>query len=198
MNLIAFLSLLLCGYSTAASSLQINWSTSRDLFDSENDLLSAGTAADGDGTLLQLGYYSNATLSNPFAGNWITLSTSSVGDTGLNWSGRFSTSTLFTEDEFTPPAAGTPLAIRFFDGTSVANSSFYNAASVTDGSWNWIQPTGQGAVLDLTITKGTSVFLSGLGNEFTTSIAIPEPSSILSTGLSVALVLCRRTRNRRC
>lgn len=186
-----------CGSLFAASSLQINWSTSRELFDLENDRLSVGTTADGDGTLLQLGYYSNATLSNPFSGNWITLAVSSMGDTGMNLPGRFSTSTTFTEGDFTPPAVGTPLAIRFFDGTSVANSSFYNVASATDGSWNWTQPTDQGAVLNLTITKADSVFLSGFIDQFTTSLAVPEPSSILSAGLSVALVLCRRTRVRR-
>lgn len=196
MNIIVLLaSLILCGHTFAASSIQINWSTSRDLLNSRISPLSAGTAANGDGALLQLGYYSDATISDPFAGSWITLAVSSIGDAGVNLPGMFSSSTLLTDGNFSAPAAGTPLAVRFFDNTSVANSSFFNAVSSTDGSWNWIQPTEQGPILNLTITKGTSVFLSGVLGDFQTTIPIPEPASVFFAGLSFTLTLCRRNRS---
>jgi hypothetical protein len=42
--------------------------------------LTGGTTADGNGTVLQLGYYDAATTANNFLGNWVPLS----GETSLN------------------------------------------------------------------------------------------------------------------
>lgn len=34
------------------------------------------------------------------------------------------------------PSVGTPLAIRFYDATSLAAANYFNCVSNTDGTWN--------------------------------------------------------------
>lgn len=181
---------------SVAATIQINWSTSRDLLDRFVTPLSAGTILNGDGTLLQLGFYTSATASDPFAGNWVVIAVSSIGDTDINQDGRFSTTSLLTEGSFTSPSLGTPLAIRYYNGSTVANSSFFNAASDISGGWNWVSPEILPPSLTLQINKDTSIFQSGIIGAFQTRIStsIPEPSTALSIFLFVGYLLCFRTR----
>lgn len=194
-SLIATFVLALC-QPLLAATIRINWSTDRTLVNVGTSPLNAGTAADGDGALLQLGYYSSATLSNPFAGNWVVIATSSVGDSGVNRAGRFSTTTTLTEGSFIAPAIGTPLSIRFYDGFTAGTSTYFNAVSDPAGAWNWSSPTEPGSVLNLDITKGTSVYQDGMLSAYKTSIrvGVPEPSITLSLMGSCALLALRRRR----
>jgi hypothetical protein len=67
-----------------AATVVINWSVSSNpsalLLDSNSSPLSAGSAATGDGTLVQLGYYDQAIITNPFRGNWVLLASFKVPD----------------------------------------------------------------------------------------------------------------------
>lgn len=176
----------------SAATIQVIWSTDRQLGNQNSSPLSSGSSIDGDGTLLQLGFYNGATTSNPFSGAWIVLTTASVGDTGINQAGWFSVTTTFVEGTFTQPAVGTPLAIRFYNGTTVGNSQFFNAASDTAGTWNWIAPGTPAPVLNLAITKGVSVFQSN-SDPYLTAIPVPEPTAyMLLMGCSGLWCLRRR------
>lgn len=170
-----------------AASIQINWSVDfgRELYNRFTTPLSAGTAINGDGTLIQLGFYTGATPSNPFLGSWVALATSSIGDTGVNEGGRFNVTTTLVEGNFNAPVLGTPLAIRYYDGFTAATSTFFNAVSDTTGPWNWVAPATMPPILDLKITKLTGVFQSGIFGAFQTAIStgVPEPA------LSALLVL---------
>ncbi len=177
-----FIALILLSFAqeVKAASIQINWSIDFDRRVSNrlSSPLSAGTALDGDGTLIQLGFYTGATPSNPFLGSWVELATSSIGDTGVNEAGRFNVSTTLIEGSFNAPVPGTPLAIRYYDGLTAATSTYFNAASDTTGPWNWVAPATQPPILDLKITKLTSVFQSGIFGAFQTTIStgVPEPT----------------------
>ncbi len=194
-SLISILVATLC-QPLLAASVQINWSTDRALSNVRTSPLSAGTAADGDGTLLQLGYYSSASLSNPFAGNWVVIATSSVGDSGVNEAGWFSTTTTLTEGSFIAPAVGTPLSIRFYDGFTAGTSTYFNAVSDPTGAWNWVAPTEPASVLNLNITKGTSVYQDGVLSAYLTTLrtGVPEPSTPLILAVSSVTIAFRRRR----
>jgi hypothetical protein len=187
--------------SANAASLIVNWSMTpsdgRQLTNRTASPLSAGSALSGDGTLLELGYYSMASVSDPFAGSWTILSTSTMGDDGIEVAGRFSTSSILGGGALPGLTSSTPLAIRFYDGTSVANSTYFNAVSNTSGSWNYITPNDPSPVLNLAIDKGASiVFQNGLSGTFSTQIAIPEPSAILLCFLGAAISLLSRHRKK--
>lgn len=185
--------------SIEAASVIVNWSTASDptrlLLDHNGDPLSAGTSASGDGTLLQLGYHDMATTATPFAGSWVVLATTSMGDDGVDVAGKFSTTSILNSGSFTQPAIGTPLAIRFYDGTSVGSSTYFNAVSVTNGAWNFKSPSDPAAVLNLVIDKGSStVFEGGLLGDFSTIRPIPEPSHVILVVIGGVISLSRRRR----
>ena len=81
--------------SSQAASVIINWSVTSDpTRNLENHIalpLSAGSSATGDGTLVQLGYYSAAIQAAPFLGTWVILATTSMGDDSVDISGKFTT-----------------------------------------------------------------------------------------------------------
>lgn len=181
-----------------AASIQINWSIDFDrrLYNRFATSLSAGTAINGDGTLIQLGFYTGATTSNPFLGSWVILATSSIGDTGVDQAGMFSVSTTLVEGSFNAPVLGTPLSIRYYDGLTAATSTYFNAASDTTGTWNWIAPATLPPMLDLKITKLTGVFQSGINGAFRTDIStgVPEPTLSALLLLSGSFWCMRRRR----
>lgn len=197
LNLIMLIFPLLAAQASSAS-IQINWSieNGRELYDRFVTPLSAGTSANGDGTLIQLGFYTEATSSNPFLGTWNILATSSIGDTGINQAGRFNVSTTLVEGEFNAPNTGIPLSIRYYTGLTAATSSYFNAASDTTGNWNWIAPATVPPILNLEITKLTGVFQSGISGAFRSAIStgVPEPafSALLLLGVGIFSIMRRR------
>ena len=163
---------------TAAATV-VEWSNDflTLLTDSEGTPLSSGWLGPGDGALLQLGYFDQATDANPFSGNWMVLTFGTIGDKGDRGDGRF----VLSGDSvnFLPdvplPAVGTPLAIRFYDAPIGGTPRFFNTVSNEQGLWNWsdvrvgIKLSDPGAVWE---GDGQNAFRTGL------PVPVPEPSPI--------------------
>lgn len=168
-------------------------------------VLSAGTAATGDGALVQLGYYSGGSLANPFSGNWVALSgpgtsylPSSVGDGAGQVAGLFKLSFTFPTGFAGEPVIGTPLCLRFYDAPDTPAAGYFNAMTSTDGSWNW---AGIGTVpqLELAInveSVGNLAWQGGAASAFRTTIPIPEPSACLLLTASAGLCIRRRRESK--
>lgn len=150
----------------AASQVQVNFeSGSQIVFGSLSGALNPGSAADGDGAVLQLGYYDAATIGNNFAGTWhaltgagslnlggdtgsgLTFDTTSIGDIGgggaPGGSGIFAFSLVFdntVSGTFAdlPSSTTIPLAIKFFDAPSIGASTYFNVVSAD--AWLWKLP----------------------------------------------------------
>jgi hypothetical protein len=172
-----------------------------------------GNTTDGDGTVLQLGYYSTATAANNFSGTWVALtgdggansaySTTSVGDGNTapsdDSNGIFYIQTTFTVGDSTTgnslPTSGIPLAIRFYNSTSIASSTFYGVASSDD--WGWVSPSGAGSTMTIGLTDTTVEWLDA-SNPFKTTTAlaaVPEPSTFALLGLGlVGLFFAKRSK----
>ena len=161
----------------AQSTLQVVWenSDSELLLDSSGSVLDAGSSASGDGCVLQLGYYSNASAVDPFNGIFVPLTgegsantqfqSTTLGDSGAQAAGRFSLSTKFLVGSSTSgqnlPPAGTPLAIRFFNSSSIATSTYYNAVSA-GAAWAWKTPVASpGELLLLSLGDSNLIWLGG-------------------------------------
>ncbi|MES2568594.1 MAG: PEP-CTERM sorting domain-containing protein [Verrucomicrobiota bacterium] len=204
----------------ASTSVSIDSGTST-IRDNQNVLLSAGLSGDGDGAVIQIGYYSQATAANNFAGTWIPLSgnesantggvvvgsspaqtfnTTSIGDTNANSNGNgtFAFTLSFVQGDAgtgnnLPGSTSIPLSIRFYNKATVAESSFFNV--VSDDLWLWQTPAEapSSPLMELTLLDPNLEWLGGAGSEFMTTIAIPEPGSatLLLAGIT-GLALRRR------
>lgn len=185
-----------------AAGTLVNWmnNSGTEVRDRNGNLLSAGTSSAGDGTLLQLGYYSTASELNPFSGEWIPMTGpgsgstlySSVGDK-IQGAGRFNISNLFVDGDASP-ILSIPLTIRFYDSTSVATSRYFNAVSNTSGLWNWKLFTPSSSTLNISLAGSGNVWLDDAGSAFRTTIAIPEPSASALLLLTGGSILLRRMR----
>ncbi len=176
------------------STLSIHWFNDRPLTGFSGVLLDAGTAANGDGALLELGYYSGPHSPNPFNGDWTVLAAASLGDDGINRDGYFDVTTVLTAPVTNAPPVGKQLVIRFYDAASVANATYYNVVSHVGGAWNWIEPTEEGAVLELAVTKAS--IITGLkfgGDDWRTTVPVPEPGP-LALGMAAGLYFARWRR----
>lgn len=113
---------------------------------------------DGDGAVLQLGYFSGATSAQPFPtnGTWIAL----TGEGGANsafanttignsfdagaGNGTFAMSLTFDTQvagkNVSLPSANTPLGIRVYNNTSIATSTYYMTISSPLVTWQWVAP----------------------------------------------------------
>lgn len=185
--------------SANAASLIVNWSMipsdGRELTNQTGIPLSAGTPVVGDGTLLELGFYSMATVSNPFAGSWTVLSSSTMGDNGIEIAGRFSTSSILGDATLPGLTPSTPLSIRYYDSASFATSTYFNAVSNTSGAWNYVIPIDPSPTINLAIDKDVSiVFQGGVEGAFRTVVPIPEPSHMLLVIVGGIVALLRRRR----
>lgn len=202
----AIASLAFC-FSANADSTRVEWFNSSGtlLGDFFGNPLKAGTAADYDGSSLQLGYYTQANTANPFAGSWVPLTgldgdmfPSSIGDKGNLPAGRFNISSSF--DAGIPPNLPTsnlPLSIRFYDSSSPSGSVYYNAVSDTTGAWNWIIPTEPQAVVTLSLSTSSLIWEGGSGSARRTTINIvPEPTTTTLFLFGVTFCLRRHTLRR--
>lgn len=160
---------MVCPLLSFANSPKISivWSTenySSDeyiLKDAVGNPLSAGVQGNGDGDLVELGYYSLATSGSPFAGDWIALTQNThVGDSSTGYGfedGKFAFTSTFTRDSdtvtifptepkvfvetldftisSTSPPPGIPICIRFYDSPTKTENTRYNA--VTGTNWKW-------------------------------------------------------------
>src|ERR1700730_9937903 len=137
------------------------------VFDQGTNKLTGGTSADGDGAVIQLGYYSAATTMNNFAGTWVPLTgegsantapltgspppnepynktsigdlTSQGGAVGEFWMGTLSFGGTPTSSSNLPSSTTIPLAGVFYNNTTIATSTFYNV--VSDDAWLWKTPS---------------------------------------------------------
>lgn len=199
--------LLLLGFNvavSAAATLQVTLGANNVVFKNNGgSALSSGTSADGDGTVLQLGYYSASTTLNPFSGSWVAMTgpgtsyQTTMGDSGNNPNGIFKLTILFAGGSlgFTAPADGTPLALRFYDSTLIATSTYFNAVSDTTGAFNWVTPAEPKATASLTFLTPGVVWQDGSGSSYRTTIAIPESSCLLLGFISLGVLAVRRRSN---
>ena len=163
--------------------------------------LSAGIQnIDGDGAILQIGYYTLATTQNPFLGEWVAMTgtgtsyVTTVGDGGRS-AGRFKTITLLEAGTFSfvEPTVGTPLSLRFYNSTTIPSSTYFNAVSTTSGSFNWVAPSTPQSGMGLTLPDTNAIWQDGAGSAFRTTIPVPEPSSsALFALVSLGVMVVRR------
>jgi hypothetical protein len=186
---------------------------------------------DGDGTVLQLGYYDGATTANNFLGNWVPLTgetslntatipgssppepynRTSIGDITVKFAGdaTFAMSLNFelgnAASSNSLPAVGStpPLAIRFYNNTTIASSTYYNV--VSDDSWLWSAPSINDPFVNVTISLNdlnlewlSTALGQGAESAFHTTIPlanVPEPATWAGSLLmSAALSSCIRRR----
>ena len=155
-------------YCTANSQkITIVWSTENslsnvpNLVDLAGNSLTSGIQGNGDGDLVELGYYNAATTSSPFSGIWVPLTQNTrIGDSSTGYGfdhGKFAFTSTFTKDsnsvtifptepkvyvetlDFTitssTPPTNIPLCIRFYDSKTKDVNAKYNA--VTGPNWKW-------------------------------------------------------------
>ena len=182
--------------------------------------ITGGTTSDGDGAVLQLGYYTAATAGFNFAGTWIGITgkggansafnTVSIGDRNADGAGDGTFAftllvfdTLSTTSNVVPPV-GAIVAFRIYNAKTIATSTFF--MSLSDDSWIW-PPAGNPGDMTNTLTislddpslrvqnsSGTGSTLAPAGN-IGANIPVPEPSSqMLLLGGAIGLLLCRRKR----
>ncbi|MDB6171722.1 MAG: hypothetical protein JWL59_1033 [Chthoniobacteraceae bacterium] len=189
--------------------------------DKTNNLLSAGISGDGNGSVIQIGYYSAATTANNFAGEWIALSgegsantggvvtgsnpaepfnKTSIGDVTFEGAadGSFGLQLAFVAgDALTgnnlPTSTSIPLSIRFYDKTTIAGSSFFNV--VSNDLWTWKTPTDTalGAIIQISLNSAGAEWQDA-SSPLITTIAVPEPTSAMLLLTGIAGLALRRKR----
>jgi len=165
---------------TPASTTRVDWQNGNPgqsaffFRDAAGMLLSQGTTSNNDGMLVQLGYFSDATAANNFAGAWTPLTgfggapRTTIGDnvaqTGRG-DGRIGFSTTFrfgtNQGQVFDPMAGngsyvTEGAVTYSDTTppngKILSIRFYDTNTGTTGNfntvssdaWTWSSPTDAG------------------------------------------------------
>jgi hypothetical protein len=145
-----------------------------------------GTAAAGDGAILQLGYYNNGSSANPFSGTSVTLTgttgansdfaNTTIGDSGGGANdGRFRFANTFIQASPTSgaslPPVGTPLVIRFYNKATLDTATLYNEVSSTSTNWQWKAPAeAPGALITLSLSDSALVWGDGPSSAFATYI----------------------------
>ena len=125
-------------------------------FDGSTALTGGLSNIDGDGAVLQLGYFSQASQSQPFNGTWVALTgeggansafvNTTVGNDFNNGAGNGTFGMNLTFDTAVAgknaglPTTGTPLGIRIYNNTSIATSTRYMTISSPLVTWQWSAP----------------------------------------------------------
>lgn len=162
--------------------------------------LNAGFTENGDGTVLEFGYYSAASSADPFAGIWNPLTgpasesmiVTTIGDGLPPENGVFSIGLYL--DTALPgfPADGTPLALRFYNGKTRATSTSFNAVANPGGQW-----AANSVGTEITMLIGTepgTVWQGGAASSFRTALPIPECGPAVLLSAAIALLSFRRRR----
>ena len=97
--------------------------------------LTAGQFGGPPGDIIQLGYYTLATTSNPFAGSWVSLANGVIGGKAVTplGAGRYSHSASLPDAS---QLLGIPLSIRFYDDNPLQTAIYFNAVADSTGAWN--------------------------------------------------------------
>jgi uncharacterized repeat protein (TIGR02543 family) len=150
----------------ATNRLQILWTSGNAVLkDVNGDTLSHGLAdVNGDGAIVELGYFTQASPNNLFNGQWVSLTHgTTIGDSPTLTeiaAGTFQFSTLFevgadtvrifpdwpgefvavstTTIEQNSPVFGKLIAMRFFDTPTAIEGARYN--TMGHPSWKWTNP----------------------------------------------------------
>ena len=197
--------------------------------------LTGGSAADGNGAVIQLGYFSAATTGTSlgnFLGVWTPLTGEGSANTGGSIAGSSPAGETFNKTsmgdvgnagdgdfgitvQFSDAVAGTfnnlpqstliPLSIRFYNGVTLASSTFYN--TVSNDSWLWKTPaTTNPLPPTINMSLGTSaafkwesvnILAQSASTRGTTSIpviAAPEPTSAALLIVGLVSLASRRRR----
>ncbi len=194
-------------------------SGSGSVFNQSNAVLSGGSVLDGDGDVVQLGYFSGPNFTGTFtplsgegSANTAIVPDStaepynktSVGDVTLDGGGD---GTFFFTLNFVVgnassgnnlPATGTQLALRIYNNTTIASSTFFN--TVTDADWIWQTPAAppSNPVVSVSLDEPGLLWQGGVNSAFHTTIAtaVPEPATVFSLLLGAA-TLAVTTRRRK-
>lgn len=179
--------------------------------------LSPGGGADGDGAVLQIGYFASVPVGLDPAdytpADWASFVAltgddsknpgfaTTIGDGGAP-GGFYTLGVTFDDDTHSDlPTVPSRVGIRYFDGLTVAASSESNIVTSFHGDWIISPPsigsTPAAASLDARVPSTPSpphapglVWEQGDASAFK---VVPEPSSTL-LGLSAGLLLCLRRR----
>lgn len=171
------------------------------------------STANGDGTLVQLGYFDGATAANNFAGSFVVLAGFGTANTQFPTftmgDGGGLAGSVFGSFKFEPGVAArgsnlpqsttVPLSLRFYNAATIVASTFYN--TVSNDTWLWKTPGAEapiGPIANLGLS-GTLEFESltlgqPAGNDFKTTIPVPEPTSAFLVAVGAAGLMMRRRR----
>ena len=179
-------------------------------------LFGGSSGIDGDGAVVQIGYFTDATAGNNFGnGNFVPLSgegslfnvSTTVGDSVNNGG---DTGTLFSDalnifaglnggaNDGLFPAVDTPLSIRIFNNTTIAASTFYEA--ISNNLWKWKAPSETPPVVQLFLDSAGLVAKSGTNvaptsaNIQTNTQIVPEPTSAALIMVGMLSLAARRRR----
>jgi len=180
--------------------------------------LSGGSTNDGNGDVLQLGYFSTATAGSVFSGSFVPLSgqgspnnatvagsspaetynQTSIGDinTNANGNGTYALTLTFVVGSGSSgnnlPSGTPPLAIEFYNATTIGAATEMNA--VSDASWLWITPATPQSSVSISLNDTGLQWLDLPSSAFKTE-PIPEPATYAFLGLGLPLLL-RRVRRK--
>lgn len=210
----------LSGSAFGASIVTISFDSGfQFLRDNSGNLLTGGTALNGNGAVIQLGYYSQATAANNFLGTWIPLSgegslnVGMVGSSGLSFNdttigdlssngagdGQFALSLTFTVGDVAtgnslPASTSIPLAIRFYDDTTIATSDFFNV--VSNDMWLWKTPADapNNPLINMSLDDTNVEWQGGAGSALKTTLPVPEPSAFVLLASGMGVLALRRRR----
>jgi len=148
--------------------------------------LTAGTSANGDGAIVELGYFTGSVSSAGFSGAWIPLSgpasanagiaSTSIGDTDSFTAGAYGFFTAqidfdaesvdFSSFQDTPPV-GARLAVAIYDATTFQAATSFTVA--TNDAWQWKPLSLLPDVVSINLNAPGTVWLGGEENARRTS-----------------------------
>jgi hypothetical protein len=167
-------------------------------------LTQGNPAVDQDGAVIQVGYYTLATTSDPFAGDWVPMIGpgqsdplyATIGDKGGKGAGLFSGEGGFGETSPGPfdfPAVGMPLSIRFYDATTIGGAGHFNA--VSSAAWLWEGPGDPENLISMNLSNAILLWQDGPDSAFRTTIPVPEPGVAVLLGAALGAAAFRRTKH---